>query len=387
VGALAGVVVRQVRMEQADRERHRQRVGYLGSGGGGGPRGFWMGPCASDSTGWQREISDFKSLVRVIPDYAPGHRALSLAYASAGSSAQAILSAREYVALKPDGVDGRLLLAAVYSSGGLYEKALEELEGMQGPDSVRCWVEKMRGDVYFEKGMYARALEAYGRFVEMASYDLLRSDGFFYTGRVLTEAGRLPEALEFFERSACPGWCDLRARWGKALVYVRQGRTDLARAEAAVIGSGTAGGGEPSPGSCDFLMGEILMGEGRWPEAVQSLRQAAGEAQGPARLRCLTALAEACREAGLPAEARAAVDRCLEINPACGQARYLSAQLWEEQGAASRAAAEFQAFLDAWREADEGLAPVRDARERLKDLPRAPDLGSDAAPRSRGEEG
>lgn len=369
VGVLVGIGLQQASVERRVGGRETCIPG-AGPAGALGLRWFWTGRAPSGSLGSWQEISALESVVETIPDYAPGYRALSLACALAGSSEQAVGAAVRYAALRPDDPDARLLLASVYSLSGSYDEALAELREVQGDDSVTCWAEKMRGDVFAAKGMFVRALECYGLFVERVPYEILRSDGHFYAGVVLIEQKRFPEAVGAFEESGYPDSSDPRAHWGKALAYAGEGGADRAREEAALIKTRAEQDGVLARGQLGLLMGRILMAEERWGEAVGVLEGAAAEAQGPVRLRCLTALAEASWRAGRPREARDALDRCLAINPNEAHARYLSGRLLEEEGLLEASAAEFQAFLDIWQDADPGVARVADATERLREARR-----------------
>jgi len=367
-GVLAGIAIRQASVE---REASHRRAGFeFGSGPSGmlGQRGFWTGLAGTDSASRHLEISALRSVLDVIPDYAPAYRALSLAYALSGSSHKAIEAGRTYSDLRPEDVDGRLLLASVYSMVGASDEALAELGRVEAADSLSFWVDKMLGDVFVTKGMVDRAVGSYLRFIERAPHELLRADGWFSVGRAWASAGRSEDALAAFERAVVPGLVDVRPHWGRGMVHAAEGRLDLAREALAALEVGQGEGARLPPGLRELLVGRIRMGEGRWEEAMSVLEEASEEAYVPDRLECLVVLAESCWRAGHPGRARGTVGRCLAINPAHAPARYLMARILERQGARDEAASEYRACLEVWRNADPGFPGVEDARRRLERL-------------------
>jgi len=369
VFVLAGIAWRQTAVERGQRRCPAAHSFGTGVAPLGGARGFWTGLTEWDSIGCEREISALEPLVDVIPDYAPAHRALALAYACAGSSGRAIRAGEHYAELRPGEPDVTLLLASIYILAGFYDRALATLEsGFLELDDAPCRVERTRGEIYVAKGMYGRAVESYLRFIEAASYELLRSDGWFEIGRVHVAQGRFDEAVERFEQSAFPDASDPRAAWGKSLAYALEGKTDLARAGAESIRWSSEDTCAIAPGSYELLMGRILMREGRWIEAVRVLEASVGRARVPERLQCLMALAEAYGGAGDPQGARGALEECFRVNPAHAEARYLSARLYEDQGEAEKAASEYDVFLEIWRDADSDLPLVADATRRLRKI-------------------
>jgi tetratricopeptide (TPR) repeat protein len=333
-----------------------------------GQRGFWTGLTDTDSLSCQREIDALESVIEVLPDYAPGYRSLCLAYAYAGSSVQAVRAATRYTELEPDDPDRGLLLASVYALAGEHDRALEVLEAAEPGKPASFWAEKLRGDILLAKGMCRRAAESYARFVRQAPYEAARCDGFFLIGLTRMEQGRYPEAKEAFEKSDYPGGPGSRVHLGRGLIYERQGRTDLARAEADRMELADADSAGTPPAWRHVLIGRVLMGEDRWKDAVQVLEQAAAETPFPDRFLCLIPLAESLQRAGHSETALRVLEHALEVNPAYAPARYWQARILEEEGLPDEGLVAYQTFLETWHDADPDLPMLVDAKRRMKRL-------------------
>jgi Flp pilus assembly protein TadD len=76
-------------------------------------------------------------------------------------------------------------------------------------------------------------------------------------------------------------------------------------------------------------------------------------------------LAEAYLTLGRLDEAVAEYGRVLGLSPAMGRARYRLAVALERKGETSRARAEYERFLQLWRDADPDVPEVVAARQRL----------------------
>lgn len=371
-GAVVGIGIRQVHLERAAVRREARWTFGAGPSGMIGQRGFWTGLTRTDSVSCQQEIEALVGVLEVIPDYAPAQRALSLAYAYAGSSSQAIRSAERYADLEPRDLDLPLLLASVYSLAGRYDEALDILGRVEDPDTLVSWFEKMQGDILVAKGMCGQAGKAYQRFISCARYDGVRADGYFLLGRVRIQQGRYADALESFDQCGYPGSSDVRTRVGRGLTFARQGLVERARAEAGRIDSSAANGDAASFDLYLLMMGRILMAEKRWEAAILTLREGVERTQFPERLRYMTALAKAYGLAGEFEQARETLNCCLAVNSACAEARYLSARIYENQDLPDHALAEYEIFLDTWRDADPDLPMLVDAQRRVEGIRTSP---------------
>ena len=366
VSVLAGTALRQWDVDRrAQRQRNEQRpfIGY-GPSGAMGARGFWAGLAETDSLSCGREIAALESLRVVLPEYAPGEKALALAYAYAGSSEQAVAAAERYTSLCPGDAEARLFSALVHLLAGRYD-AVDVRLRERLPDSLRYWTEAIRAGALAGRGRYEDAVAALERSETAAAWDRLRSDARFEIGRMRLLQGRTADARRAFLASALDGTDDARVGWGVGRVDLAEGNVARARAQADALADLEGGASGLRSGWAGHLEGAVLLAEGRAAEAVAVLARASREARAPDRVEILTALANACLAAGRAPEARRAVDRALRINPSSVPARVLSARLYEAAGDLSNAAADLERALDVWIDADPGLALRLDAERRL----------------------
>jgi len=113
--------------------------------------------------------------------------------------------------------------------------------------------------------------------------------------------------------------------------------------------------------------GEIALQERNFNRAIASFRQAL-DLKPQDRSFYLTALAKAYDQAGKLSEAMQQYDAALAFNPNNAQAAFGIASTYEKAGEQLKAKQAYKKVLEIWSEADEGIAKIAVAREKISTL-------------------
>ena len=252
---------------------------------------------------------------------------------------------------------------------GNMEKASQEFEIVTetadrlGNIEKKAVVNEIKAWSYFDRGEFELSREYFDRFGAVSTQDY--SD----FGRVYP-VGKPPDSTVSFNN----GMLDLK-----------RGRLDSAKSRLAEIRSLL-----PKPKIAEdydyyYLLGEILLAEGKPQEAIDVLEKAP-----PKVLASLSdgvmvvaynfpflkdTLARAYEKNGEIDKAIAEYERLTAFNTRRREPflvhpkyHYLLAKLYEQKGLRAKAAERYRRFLDLWKDADPGRPEVEDARQRLARL-------------------
>jgi tetratricopeptide (TPR) repeat protein len=160
----------------------------------------------------------------------------------------------------------------------------------------------------------------------------------------------------------------VEARWILGLAFTKRQLFSQAESQVSAIeGLVKEPGNESSEAYYHHLLGELLLGEGLYQEAVENFNRAA-EIRSLDRTLFLNALGQAYFKIG---ELNLAVEELravLEMNPNYAESHYLLGQIHQEKGEIEKAKYHFQRFVEIWKEADENLPQLVDAQKQLETL-------------------
>ena len=249
---------------------------------------------------------------------------------------------------------GRLRLATLYFGQGRFEKAKEEIKSAisiakkVGELSWQAYYHQLLGYVQFISGRLQEALK---------EVDIVKQEA---------DAGELPayRRYSYFMRS-----------YIKALSR----STDEALRQAALFKEET----EKSPfkkqiRNYDYLMGAIELQKENYSKAIEYLQKGlASETFGPLAKPAfiLYHLASAYYRSGELSRAQEEFEGITKLTTgrllngdAYAKSFYMLAKIHEQKGDRAKAIANYQKFLDLWKDADPGQPEIEDARKRLAGL-------------------
>jgi tetratricopeptide (TPR) repeat protein len=310
----------------------------------------------------------------------------------------AIAKYKEALAIKPDFGSG-FKIAYIYALREDYDEALSWIGQFtaRAPSSgLKLEGGWWEGFYFFWLGKTEQSLERLQRV-----FDDRNASGYgkmavnYLRGWVHYDCGNLDLSQDFFKKcydflkDYRPGaisddTADFNFSLG--LIALKRGQTDAARSRLNEMESLFPKRLWKNEGGFHIahLKAEILLAEGRPQEAVQVCEQA-----GPRDIPAMNAgsistynmpfmrdtLARAYVWTGDLDRAISEYERLLTFDPESPERRlihprfhYRLAKLYEEKGRKENAIGEYQKFLDLWKEADPGIAEVKDARKRLSGL-------------------
>lgn len=229
--------------------------------------------------------------------------------------------------------------------------------------------------LYAESGRFERALEIFEearRFVSDPEDEILIK---LRRNRILLRLGRAEEVLRCARDVA--GRSDSRQILGNAAYSEVRALVALDSLEAARSAQERILALEPTGGRAHLfpqgkIRAEIALAEGDPEAALATLhemkRREMPQAAGLWNIEWREALARAHRMAGRLDEAAKVHEKMLREYRGHFLSHYDLGQIYEEMGRAADAEHQYEAFLRAWAEADEGLPQVEDAKQRLAKL-------------------
>ena len=350
---------------------------------------FVLGKTFRLARNYPESVATLKKLIDKYPDYAPGYNQLGYAYYEMGDYDQATDMFSRYAQFEPDEPNPYDSLGDMYRAQGDYQKAIEQYKkalevnpdfytsfrnlglsyfGAGEYDSAittynkylemitdRELIRDANADlveVYLAIGQYNRALETIQKVVDLSETPLRRSWAIAKKGYIYCLKKNFPAALSQLNRSMTIYPEAIWAREWRGLVVLEQNRFDEVLSEAekmkALIDRYGLKGYQCSYNN---LLGRAAMKQGLLDEAIMYFKDSMK--LDPAT--CHYPMALAYFKKGDYVRAIELCQQILGKNKNHAQAHLLLAQIYEKQGAAESASAEYKKFLDIWSDADEGL--------------------------------
>ncbi|MFB0565863.1 MAG: tetratricopeptide repeat protein, partial [Candidatus Aminicenantaceae bacterium] len=374
-----------------------------------------------------KAIKELNKALELDPNYGLALNQLALGYASMGDFEKAIEYFKRYISVSPKDANPLDSMALCYFwMGRLEEAEARYKEALEiKPDwSLSCWALSY---IYALKENYPEAMKWVDQGIAIVSSPSERAEGlllkgffYFWLGRLeqsLRELGPvsdLAESLGDNFRKSFAGWMAgwvyyergelelARRSWKSSFdIYdnkteytlclgaadVKEGRIDSAKSRLAEVKSLLP---EVSPGirkdffkfRYDLLRAEVLLAEGSLDEAI-----AVGKKLLPlpsptyAYIATLNlpyrndVLARCYRQKGKLDKAIAEYEQLITFYPESKSQRlihpkyhYQLAKLYEEKSWEGKAIDQYEKFLSLWKDADPGIAEVKDARKRVAGL-------------------
>lgn len=293
------------------------------------------------------------------------HNGLGAIYSEMGRHDEAIAMFQKYVQLAPDEPNSHDSLGLGYQWAGRYDEAtLEYQRALQlKPDFEIAMVHL--GNVFFQQGRYGAAIEEYERYLKVAPSNPERARGYWVIGYVelrrhnLEKAARAAaEELKYNKRSI-------------ELIYLLAlEKNDLAKAGKLVADYEKINfydrGARGSLRQLWYLRGIYALKSSATEQAIEDFKQAIGHRPQTWNLDAHEdCLANAYLELGRFDEAISEYERILKLNPNYPLVHYHLAQAHERNSERDEARAEYEQFLQVWRDADADIPEVVIARKRL----------------------
>jgi tetratricopeptide (TPR) repeat protein/predicted Ser/Thr protein kinase len=382
---------------------------------------YWLGLTYYKGPGYMEEaIREFTRAIEIDPLFKPAYNLLAYVYDEIGDFDKSIWAIDEYIAIPPEEANPYDSRGDLYAWNGKLDQAIQSYRKAVGvkPDFYMSWAKL--GWMYIYKREYARADSCFK--VPAACPDKEnRSLGRAALAIIPAYQGKLAEALRALDDGLAADRMEGAAGAGnqwkhdlKALIYVEQQKVDLALEEtrASMEAERILNPRNPAYNRGFYIY--VLAKAGRLPEAEQVLddlrrdlgdesnayvfvywgalgavEEARGQldaaiahyekaneaAPGPIH-GYRVALALAYLKAGKLGEAVALFEKVLSRYdlgrissvPGCVKDHYDLARAYEESGWSAKAIAQYEEFLEIWKDADPGISEIDDARQHLARL-------------------
>ena len=277
----------------------------------------------------RESVAYYRAALALRPDNADGHAALGLALLTAGQTDEALAACRRAVELSPASIPLHLSLLRALANVGHWKEAEAECRRAQELDPTSSLPPRHLALVYWRQQRFEDAVVLFRKALEINADDL---DARFHLGDCFTRMGRHEDAMTAYrgvtERN--PRYQAAHHRLARELVAA--GR----RPEAIVEFRAATATGPAYPGLLQEF-GRLLRAEGQAEEAARVFEKAAtpdprypasfdGKAArprkplssipggDPALIAAVDGLAAALLDRGRFAEARAAVQRLIELD-------------------------------------------------------------------------
>ncbi|MDP3024924.1 MAG: tetratricopeptide repeat protein, partial [candidate division Zixibacteria bacterium] len=382
---------------------------------------FWLGTIYYRGLRQYEEAARyFNKAIEMDPLYKIIYNMLAYNYNDMGDFEKSIWAINKYISLAPDEANPYDTRADLYAYNGKIDQAIESYKkALEIKPDFYASLAKL-GHMYLFKRAYPQAESCY-KVLSSSSEKDIRSGGRTYLALIPLYQGKFKEALKVLDdgiaadrMEQAEGEQSFIKYMEKALIYFESGSPDLALKEIDIMRAiymkiapndpvklrniyaiclaidGKTKEAEEVLGSlkkdievknkdrmAEYWMaaGVVELIKGNSKNAVAYLEKSVKEASTPF-FGALYFLSRAYLEAGRLGEAVTELEKTLsrydETRPTypiwAVKAYYLLGLAYEKSGWNNKAIAEYEEFLDIWKNADPGISEIADARERLKKL-------------------
>jgi tetratricopeptide (TPR) repeat protein len=288
---------------------------------------------------------------------------LGSAYSDLGRHDEAIAMFRRYTELAPNEPNAHDSLALGLQWAGRYSEAIVEFQKALSikPDFEIAVIHL--GNTYFQLGRYQEALKQFDQFIRMATSDLNTGRGWYSAGWIYMKLGKSAQAEQ-------AGKLNLKNRKGGAenLFMLALERGDLTAAKTflgtiearAIADRGTRAYSR----DVLFYRGWFDLKSGHPEPALETFKEVLKRRPMAFHFESWEdCLANAYLELGRLDEAIAEYQRILKLNPSYPLVHYHLAQAYERKGQDDQARAQYEQFLQEWKDADADIPEVIAARK------------------------
>ena len=318
-------------------------------------------------------ISEFKKALELDPQGVTHHTSftynvLGWAYLRKGELKKAHVAFEKYVALLPNQPNPLNCLGEFHLLVGNYDQAITTLQQSLKIKSDFPVAYGDLGDTYLAKGMYSQALRSYERYLDLSLSEVEKAEGHFLLGKLHYLKGDHTKAIQKCQQALKLNPQMIEAHWILGLTFVKKEMFDQAESEVLTIKKlMEKTETEDLKTHYYHLLGELSLSKSLYQQALENFNKAA-IIWSLQRAFYINALGEAYFKIGKLNEAAEKFEAVLEINPNYAQTHYLFGFVYEKKGRKEKARQHFQKFLEIWKDADENLPQLIDARKRLEEL-------------------
>jgi tetratricopeptide (TPR) repeat protein/DNA-binding winged helix-turn-helix (wHTH) protein len=288
---------------------------------------------------------------------------LGFAYSKDAHYQEAINAHERYIQLAPDEPNAHDSLGMTLNEAGRYSEALASFNRALELKPDFHFAHRHRGDVFFRLGRYRDALAEYQLYLQAAPTDWDRAAACNLMTLVYLEQNDLKKAGAMAVQEI-----KYKNDFGGSMLVALK-KEDWSKAknlnDALLSGKSENALG---PKGRSYLLGLYALKTGKTDEALQYFKESSAASRYLWNVdTTIDCLANAYLELGRPREAIAEYENLLSVNPNWIPARYRLAQALERDGQTEKARAEYKQFLELWKDADENLPQVLEAKQKLFD--------------------
>ena len=303
------------------------------------------------------------------PESSALYNALGLLYSLLGRHDEAIAMHERYVALEPNEANAHDSLGMSYQWAGRYEEAIAEYNRALELNRNFEIAHVHLGVAYFQTGRYAAAIEWFKKYIAVAPSSMESARGYAHIAHVHRKQKNLAAAAQAAKQAIKENEFYI---WETIVIALERGDRAAANkfeerlfTETGITNRGSRG----TPRYRFYKRGYIALKNGQTDEALENFREALRHSPATYDIDPLEdCLANANLELGRFDEAVSEYERILRLNPNYPLARFYLAQTFQRKGEMEKARDSYQQFLEFWKEADEDIPEIADAKRFLSGL-------------------
>lgn len=291
---------------------------------------------------------------------------LGMVYQTLRQPDEAIAMHRRYTELSPQEANAFDSLGLSYQFAGRYADAIAAYQRALALDPSFEIAAVHLGNTYYQLGRFKDAIAEYRRYINASDYGRDRGRGHAQIAWV--EWRRSSRAAVEKERALARASSDL-LHLEFFLIDLDRGRPADAKQQLQSLAQSGNRGRRLSRRIELYAQGEVAMREDRSDDAIALFKDAVKQPPIPWGIESYEdCLASALLRLRRFDEAAAEYRRLLTLNPNFAHARYGLARALDQSGHSEEAAREYERFLEIWRDADDDVPDLIDARKRLAAL-------------------
>ena len=318
-------------------------------------------------------ISEFKKVLKLDPlgithFSSWTYNILGWAYLRKGDYEKARKAFKKYVALLPNQAYPLDCLGNFHLIVGDYDLAITNLQQSleTNPDYHLSY--KLLGETYLGKGMYSQALASYERYLDLVIEDAQKAEAHYYLGKLYYLKGDYENSISECQYALELNPDLIEVHWIFGLTLIRKKIFDNAESEVSTIkGLIEKTNVEELKKYYYHLKGELSLSKGLHKQAIDYFNKAAN-IESLDRQFFINASGEAYFKVGELDKAAKKLESVIRINPNHAQSHYLLGLVYQKRGEQEKAKEHFEKFMDIWKDADDNLPQLVEAKKQLEVL-------------------
>ena len=318
-------------------------------------------------------ISEFKKVLKLDPlgithFSSWTYNILGWAYLRKGDYEKARTAFKKYVALLPNQTYPLDCLGNFHLIVGDYDLAITNLQQSleTNPDYHLSY--KLLGETYLGKGMYSQALASYERYLDLVIEDAQKAEAHYYLGKLYYLKGDYENSISECQYALELNPDLIEVHWIFGLTLIRKKIFDNAESEVSTIkGLIEKTNVEELKKYYYHLKGELSLSKGHHKQAIDYFNKAAN-IESLDRQFFINASGEAYFKVGELDKAAKKLESVIRINPNHAQSHYLLGLVYQKRGEQEKAKEHFEKFMYIWKDADENLPQLVEAKKQLEVL-------------------